>query len=113
MRRLQLDARGIPTGQDETFGGFDEALGATCFDDGFGALGEAPSFSLIGGGRRITVEFLAGFAFAQVFAPKGSDTVALEPMTAPTNALASGRDLPIVAPGEAFHAAFRISIAAD
>ena len=112
MRRLLLDARGIPTGRDEAFAGFDAPLGATAFDDGFGEIGDAPSLSLVGGGRRISVEFIAGYACAQVFAPAGQDTVALEPMTAPTNALASGRGLRIVPPGDAFHAAFRIAIGA-
>jgi aldose 1-epimerase len=112
MRRLELDARGIPTGSVDAFGGFDAPLGAVAFDDGFAGLGDAPSFSLAGGGRRITVQFLEGFPFAQVFAPAGQSTVALEPMTAPTNALVSGRDLRIVAPGASFCAAFRVEVAA-
>jgi galactose mutarotase-like enzyme len=42
-----------------------------------------------------------------VFAPQGKRFVALEPMTAPTNALVEGT-CPMVAPGEAFTARFRI-----
>jgi aldose 1-epimerase len=110
MRRLRLDARGIPTGDDEAFAGFDAPLGATTFDDGFAKIGSAPSLSLRGGGRRIRVEFIEGYTHAQVFAPPGGDTVALEPMAAPADALVSGRGLRIVAPGDAFHAAFRIAI---
>jgi galactose mutarotase-like enzyme len=91
----------------------DARLGAVAFDDGFTGLGDAPSFSIAGGGRRITVEFLEGFPFAQVFAPSDQGYVALEPMTAPTNALASGRDLRTVAPGASFCAAFRVAVAAD
>ena len=53
-------------------------------------LTKGTSLSIAGGGRRISVEFLAGYRYAQVFAPKGKDFVALEPMTAPTNALVSG-----------------------
>ena len=34
-----------------------------------------------------------------------------EPMTAPTNALASGENLPIVKPGEKFTAKFRVTVA--
>ena len=58
----------------------------------------------------MTVEFLSGYAFAQVFAPAGKEFVALEPMTAPTSALTTGRSLPLAGPGERFSAAFRIRV---
>jgi aldose 1-epimerase len=45
-----------------------------------------------------------------VFAPADSDFVCFEPMTAPTNALATGADLPIVAPGERYETAFDIAV---
>ena len=110
MRRLVLDRRGIPTGEEETFAGFDALLAERDFDDGFAVIQESPSFSLAGAGRRITVELLAGYRYAQIFAPKGKDYVALEPMTAPTNALTSGRGLQLVEPGEQFRAEFRIGV---
>jgi galactose mutarotase-like enzyme len=110
MRRLVLDSRRIPTGADEAFPGLDARLGERDLDDGFALLEERASFALAGAGRRVAVEFLHGYRYAQVFAPKGQDCVALEPMTAPTNALASGRGLRLVAPGQAFRAAFRIRI---
>jgi aldose 1-epimerase len=56
------------------------------------------------------VELLEGYPCAQVFAPRREATVALEPMTAPTNALASGRGLRLLAPSERFRAVFRIGI---
>jgi len=56
------------------------------------------------------VEFLENYRYAQVFAPKGKDFVALEPMTAPTNSLTSGQELQVVDSGKQFHAAFRIGI---
>jgi len=56
------------------------------------------------------VELLAGYQYAQVFAPKDKDFIALEPMTAPTSALASGRGFRFVRPGERFQAVFRIRI---
>src|SRR5437899_1980667 len=40
MRRLVLDERGIPTGAEERFDGFDADLGDHGFDDGFALLGE-------------------------------------------------------------------------
>jgi aldose 1-epimerase len=110
MRRLVLDQRGIPTGEEEPFGGFDGQLGEIGFDDGFALLEELPSFSLTRAGCRITVDLLAGYRYAQVFAPKDKDYVALEPMTAPANALVSGRGLKLVEPGRRFRAAFRIRV---
>ena len=110
MQRLVLDRFGIPTGEEEPFDGFDGHLGEIGFDHGFALLEEQPSFSLTGAGRRITVDLLAGYRYLQVFAPKDKDYVALEPMTAPANALISGRGLQLVEPGRRFRAAFRIRV---
>ena len=60
--------------------------------------------------RRITVEFLEGYRYAQVFAPKEKEYVALEPMTASTNALMTGNGLQLVKPGGRFRAAFRVRV---
>jgi len=113
MQRLVLDERGIPTGAEERFDGFDAVLGDRSFDDGFALLGENAAFSLAGAGRRLTVELLEGYTYAQIYAPAGDDLIALEPMTAPTNALASGRGLRLVEPGGRFRTAFRIGVEPD
>jgi aldose 1-epimerase len=110
MRRLVSDARGIPTGGSEPFAAFDSPLAETAFDDGFVLLDECPTFSIAGGSRRITVRFLAGYHYVQVFAPKDQDYIAIEPMTARTNALASGRGLQLVQPGRRFRAAFEVAV---
>jgi aldose 1-epimerase len=110
MIRLATDERGIPSGGEEPVRAFDSQLGETDFDDGFVVLEERPALSLSGAGRRITVEFLAGYRYAQVFAPKDKDYVAIEPMTAATNALVSGRGLKLVEPGERFRAAFGVTV---
>ena len=110
MRRLVLDPRGIPTGDEESFGGLDEQLGELDFDDGFALMEEQTSFSVAGAGRRITVEFLEGYPYVQVYAPKDKDYIALEPMTAPTSALTSGRGLRLVKRREEFRAVFRIRV---
>ena len=65
---------------------------------------------MAGAGRRVSVDLLVGYRYAQVFAPKDTDYVALEPMTAPTSALTSGRGLRLVAPGGQFRAVFRICV---
>jgi len=111
MRRLALDDRGIPTGDEEFFAAEDAPLAGRSFDDGFALLGEQAAFSVAAGGRTITVEFLGGFTHAQVYSPVDADFIALEPMTAPTAALASGRDLRLVAPGHELSTAFAIRVA--
>jgi aldose 1-epimerase len=110
MRRLVLDPRGIQTGDEEPFDGLDAQLGELAFDDGFALMAEQASFSIAGGARRISVEFLEGYRYAQIYAPKDKDYIALEPMTAPTNALTSGRGLRLVKSGEQFRAVFRIRV---
>lgn len=110
MRKLVLDPRGIPTGEERSFDGLDVLLGALHLDDGFALLDQPAALTLTGGGRRIAVELLVGFGYAQVFAPKDGDYLALEPMTAPTNALASGNGLHVVEPGGTFRAVFRICV---
>jgi aldose 1-epimerase len=47
-----------------------------------------------------------------VRAPEGEAFVAWEPMTAPTNALVSGRALRHVAPGDSFAATFTVNVSA-
>jgi aldose 1-epimerase len=112
MQKLVLDRRGIPTGEKEPFGGLEACLGERDLDDGFALLEEGTSFSVAGAGRRISVELLAGYRYAQIFAPKDQGYIALEPMTAPTNALTSGRGLLLAQPGREFRAAFRIRVGA-
>ena len=113
MRRLLLDQWGIPTGQEEGYGGLEDELGQRDFDDGFALLEESAEFSVSSGGRRISMELLEGFPNAQVFAPKSKDYIAFEPMTAPANALISGEGLRLVEPHGQFRAIFRIRIDRD
>jgi aldose 1-epimerase len=56
------------------------------------------------------VEHGPGDPFTQITAPADDDVIALEPMTAPTNALVSGSDLSIVMPGESYEAVFSIIV---
>jgi galactose mutarotase-like enzyme len=110
MQRVVLDARGIPTGAREEFAPRDDTLGESVYDDGFALNTTTATLVLLGNGRSIAVEFSKGYGFAQVYAPKNQDLVALEPMTAPTNALVSGNGLTIVRPGERYTAEFRVKI---
>jgi aldose 1-epimerase len=109
-RRLVLDDLMIPTGAVEEVEPFAGPLGETTFDDGYEGAADGTRFTLSGGGRSIAVEFVHGYRFAQVYAPESEDVICFEPMTAPTNALASGRNLGLVAPGETRSATFAISV---
>jgi len=51
-----------------------------------------------------------GYPFAQIYAPAETDAVAFEPMTAPTNALVSGRELSFAQPSADFSAGFSITL---
>jgi aldose 1-epimerase len=110
MLKLELDPRGIPAGNEEPFGGYNARLGEHSFDDGFALLEERTSFSVTGAKRRISVDFLEGYRYAQVFAPRDKNYIALEPMTAPTSALTSNHGLRVVGPGQRLRAAFRIRV---
>jgi aldose 1-epimerase len=108
---LRLDDRMLPTGERVPARVPSGPLGERTFDDAYVAPAGQEPFVLAGGGRRIELAFLAGFPFAQVFAPAEDDVVAYEPMTAPTNALVDGGDaLPVLAPGERYRAAFSITV---
>jgi aldose 1-epimerase len=110
--RLRLDERMLPTGHREAITVSSGPLGSRTFDDAYLAPGDSAPFTVSGGGRRIEVTFDSGYPYAQVYAPADDDVIALEPMTAPTNALITGGpELPLVAPGSEFRASFSITIA--
>jgi aldose 1-epimerase len=109
-RHLLVDGRQIPTGEGVHETAQQEPLDERTFDDGFDGLAAEPRFAVRGGGREIAVRLLSGYPCAQVFAPAADDVICFEPMTAPTNALVSGRGLPVVEPGDAFQAVFEIQV---
>jgi aldose 1-epimerase len=109
--RLVLDERMLPTGEREPVDVEEGPLGSRTFDDAYVAPSGGAPFVVAGGGRRIEVTFDRGYPYAQVYAPADDDVIALEPMTAPTNALVTGGpDLPLLAPAEKYTATFSITI---
>jgi aldose 1-epimerase len=110
MTRLELDERGIPSGERTPVDAVERPLGDRAYDDLFTDLGAAPAFGLSGGRHAITVRFLEGYTHLQLFAPPGLPLMAIEPMTAPTDALRSGDGLRAVT--EPFRAAFAIEVEA-
>jgi aldose 1-epimerase len=109
-RHLTLDGLGLPTGghRDEPAG--EEPLASRSLDDGFDQLAEGALFGLRDARRRIRLRLLEGYPVAQVFAPTAADVVSPEPMTAPVNALVTGRGLRTVAPGGEFRATFAVDV---
>jgi galactose mutarotase-like enzyme len=112
FRRLMVDERMIPTGEREPVARRDLCLGHQSFDDGFDALSVPAEFEVAAEDFALTVRFLEGFSYAQVYAPIGHDFICFEPMTAPTNALNSGAGLALVRPGAEYRAAFSVAISA-
>ena len=111
--RLRLDSQMLPTGDREECQVGPGRLGSRTLDDAYVAPGDSAPFVVSGGGRRIEVSFEAGYPYAQVYAPADEDVIALEPMTAPTNALVTaGPDLPLLGPGDSYGATFSITVTA-
>lgn len=110
MESIVLDDLLLPTGRRERFPALDAPLGDREFDHGFAFGREGATMAIAGNGRRVAVEFARGFPYAQIYAPAAHDHISLEPMTAPADALTSGEDLRLVAPGESFTAEFRIRV---
>jgi galactose mutarotase-like enzyme len=108
-RRLLLDERMIPTGASVPFEDRRVQLAQTGWDDAFAVAAPPAVFAVSGGGRQIELELREGYPYAQVYAPAGEQFVCFEPMAAPTNALISREDLPMVPAGGMFRAAFAIS----
>jgi galactose mutarotase-like enzyme len=67
---------------------------------------DLPSYSV----GQVTIELGDGYDVAHLFVPPADDIVAYEPMTAPIDALRTGRGLRHVAPGHAFNAEFRVAV---
>lgn len=105
---LQLDQRQLPTGEERFEPAATVPLAGRPFDDGY-RLGVGREIALSDGNDRIVVGFDDTYTHAQVYAPIASNLVALEPMTAATDALSRG-ETRFVAPGEQLRATFTISI---
>jgi aldose 1-epimerase len=110
MEALELDALQLPTGGQHPFEGITGPLGEMTFDDGFGGVEPGAELSIRAAEHGVTVSFDEGFPYAQVFAPSNQDLVALEPMTAPANALISGNGLTFAQPGTSYRAVFTLHV---
>jgi aldose 1-epimerase len=110
MRRLELDQKQIPIGPAERLRARRFQLAALAFDDGFDEVPDAARFVVTAGSRRIELQFLEGYPYAQVFTPSNAQFICFEPMVAPANALRSGIGLRVLSPGETFRARFSLRV---
>lgn len=123
---IQTDDRMLPIGEVPVAGTLDlregQRLGDLHLDTGFTDLrrdadGRVRSTLTALDGRRITQWLGAGFEYVQVFTTGGYPgqdlAVAIEPMTAPADALNSGRGLRHLDPGETWELTWGIELAED
>lgn len=109
LRHLQLDGRGLPTGETAQQPANSQPLGDKAFDDGYDQVADGAVFAVCGGGRRVEVHFEQGYPAAQIFAPTSEDVVCFEPMAAPADALRRG-GYRVARPGEPEVAVFSIRV---
>jgi aldose 1-epimerase len=109
MQHLNVDDRGLPTGETALQPARSELLGDKAFDDGYDQLTDGAVFAVSGADRRIEVHFDYGYPAAQIFAPPAEDLVCFEPMAAPTDALRRG-GYQSAHPGEPAEAQFSLRV---
>ena len=107
-----LDTRLVPTGGwipvDPPIRGL---LAHRAFDDLYTDFARDPAFSMSAAGRTLAVRLLSGYRYAQLWAHPAQDVVSFEPMTAPGDALRTGRGLRVTR--RPFRSAFRIEVRRD
>lgn len=108
--RLLLDDDLIPDGRSERLVESTYVLGERNVDDDIAGLGAPAVLAVLDGDRRVSLDLEAGFSVAHVWAPTGRNLVSLEPMTAPADALNSGRGLRMVEPGGTFTSALVVRL---
>jgi aldose 1-epimerase len=120
---FEVDDRLLPTGEVPVSGTYDLRGGARVgdldLDTGFGALergddGIARTTLTAPDGRTVTMWQDENWGYIQVFTtdayPGQSRAIAVEPMTAPTDAFNTGQDVRRLAPGESWTARWGVSL---
>ncbi len=109
-RRVELDARSLPTGAVVDVRLPDGPMADHTYDDLFAGVVNGTRASVSGGGLRVSLTYVEGYPYAVVFAPAGQDLIAIEPMTAPTDPFSGTFALHEVGPGKQYTATFAISV---
>jgi aldose 1-epimerase len=107
--RMVLDERMLPTGRSEPVTIPPAPLGDRTFDDAFDGVGDPAEFVISAAGKRVSLRFVEGYRFAQVYAPPKSGFICFEPMTAPVNPFESELTR-VVEPGSSHMARFEIVV---
>lgn len=115
---LSVDERMIPTGEKDSFEDYEEMsqIYDTEFDTGFQIQDEGEVVTSIHNqGTDVTLELFQtagaqGFNYVQVFTPPGRKSVAIEPMTCPTDAFNSKEALIILGKGETWSGNFGVRL---
>jgi galactose mutarotase-like enzyme len=106
-RRLLTDDRLLPTGQSDALEMTASTLGIDDLHEVF-VLGSDRYLSIASDTRRVTVEPLDGFPFAQVRAPASESCVMVEALTAAPNAL-NHDAFPVATSARPYRATLRLS----
>jgi galactose mutarotase-like enzyme len=108
-RRAALSELFVPTGDVAEVEPVSGPLGSTAYDDVF--VDVRPSASVRVGGARhaVTVDYVAGYPVAVLYAPRTHDLVAVEPMTAPTDPFSGRWPVRSAEPGETVTAVFDLT----
>ena len=109
-RHLALDDRGLPTGEGAEEPEEHALLGPRTFDDLYDDLRPGAVLEVGAGGIGLALRLDEGYPVGQVFAPGDASVVSLEPMTAPVDALRTGRGLRVVPAGSALTASFALGV---
>jgi galactose mutarotase-like enzyme len=108
---LELDERGIPTGDSRKVKRQARPIGERTFDDLY-LLGREHRLAIFADDDEwLTMRCESGYPYAQVWVPPDRSFVALEPMTSPTNSLVDGA-VGLVEPGDEYRARFSITLGA-
>jgi aldose 1-epimerase len=112
-RRDVLGADGIPTGETDAVAPheLDGPIAGRTFDAACPELEPEPRFAIEAPDRRIELRYGPGFPVAQLYVPPDKPFLAIEPMSAPVNALRSGEGLQWARSTRPFEAEFSISVA--
>lgn len=106
-RHVVLDGLGIPTGEEQAESPEADPIGDRTFDDLYRLDVERRLRVDSDDGTAVELRSNGAYPYAQVWVPAGEEFLALEPMTAQTDALVSGR-APLVAPGDELTASFTL-----
>ena len=108
-RHLTLDSFGIPTGAEVAERAEASPIDRRTFDDLYALQRNRRLAFAVDDGPSIELRSDSAYPYAQVWVPAGRRFAALEPMVAPTNALATGA-APLVKPGDSYTAGFTLAV---